>query len=89
MAAGPTAPTATAATDRRPAPRPPHDPERDPLVPADVPSWRDMPLEISYWETTYKRHGSGTTQALRLWHDSGRWQRLLAALGDDAQEETM
>src|SRR5688572_17302097 len=35
MGAGPTAPTAPAATDRAPAPRPPHDPERDSLGPAD------------------------------------------------------
>src|SRR5688572_32406019 len=35
MGAGPTAPTAPAATDRAPAPRPPQDPERDSLGPAD------------------------------------------------------
>jgi transposase len=42
-------------------------------------SWRDLPLEFGKWETAYKRY--------RLWCTTGVWQRLLAALGDDADEQ--
>ena len=43
-------------------------------------SWRDMPLEFGKWETAYKRY--------RLWHDTGLWQRLLTALGEDGPNES-
>ena len=43
-------------------------------------SWRDMPLEFGKWETAYKRY--------RLWHDTGLWQRLLAALREDGPNES-
>ena len=43
-------------------------------------SWRDLPLEFGKWETSYKRY--------RLWCNTGLWQRLLAALGDDADGES-
>ena len=35
-------------------------------------SWRDLPPEYGKWETAYKRY--------RLWHDSGLWTQLIAAL---------
>jgi transposase len=39
-----------------------------------------MPLEFGKWETAYKRY--------RLWHDTGLWQRLLAALHEDGPNES-
>ena len=41
-------------------------------------SWRDLPPECGKWETAYKRY--------RLWHDTGLWPKLLAAL--DRQTST-
>jgi hypothetical protein len=35
-------------------------------------SWRDLPPECGKWETAYKRY--------RLWHDTGLWPQLIAAL---------
>ncbi len=42
-------------------------------------SWRDVPLECGKWETAYKRY--------RLWQNTGLWQRLLAALGEDSHDQ--
>lgn len=39
-------------------------------------SWRDMPVEYGKWETAYKRY--------RLWHATGLWQQLIAALDPTA-----
>lgn len=38
-----------------------------------------MPLELGKWGTAYKRY--------RLWQDTGLWQRLLAALGEDSHDQ--
>jgi hypothetical protein len=35
-------------------------------------SWRDLPPDCGKWETAYKRY--------RLWHDTGLWPQLIAAL---------
>jgi hypothetical protein len=35
-------------------------------------SWRDLPPDCGKWETVYKRY--------RLWHDTGLWPQLIAAL---------
>ena len=39
-------------------------------------SWREMPEEFGKWETAYRRY--------ELWLKQGLWQRILAALGEDA-----
>jgi transposase len=40
-------------------------------------SWREMPEEFGKWETAYRRH--------ELWVKQGLWQRILRALGEQAQ----
>ena len=39
-------------------------------------SWREMPEEFGKWETAYRRY--------ELWLKQGLWQRILAALGEEA-----
>lgn len=62
--------------DRPPTGRPPHDHRRVLggilWVVRTRASWRDLPPECGKWETAYKRY--------RLWHDTGLWPQLLAAL---------
>jgi len=44
-------------------------------------SWREMPKECGKWEAAYKRY--------RLWCDQGLWQRIVAALGNDATKVSL
>jgi hypothetical protein len=44
-------------------------------------SWRAMPEAYGKWETAYKRY--------RLWHDTGLWQRILAALSEGGGEVSL
>ncbi len=37
-----------------------------------------MPEECGKWETAYKRY--------RLWREEGRWQWILAVLGNEERE---
>jgi transposase len=41
-------------------------------------SWREMPEEYGKWETAYKRY--------LLWREEGRWQWILAVLGNAERE---
>jgi transposase len=41
-------------------------------------SWREMPVEYGKWETAYKRY--------LLWREEGRWQWMLAVLGNEERE---
>jgi hypothetical protein len=44
-------------------------------------SWREVPAACGKWETAYKRY--------RLWQDTGLWQQILVALGDEDGEVSL